>query len=67
MMKASSIAAAAYFAAAIAANAQTAPAATNTIAATISSFRTPTSTPVIQLPLDSGPTLTPWPTNTLTK
>jgi PPM family protein phosphatase len=34
---------------------------------TLSAFRTPTATVVVKLPLDSGPTLTPWPTNTVVK
>ncbi len=34
---------------------------------TLSAFRTATATVVVALPLDSGPTLTPWPTNTAVK
>jgi len=34
---------------------------------TLSAFRTATATRVVSLPLDSGPTLTPWPTNTPVK
>jgi serine/threonine protein phosphatase PrpC len=30
----------------------------------VSGFRTPTATPAVLLPADSGPTLTAWPTNT---
>jgi PPM family protein phosphatase len=34
---------------------------------TLSAFRTATATTAVSLPLDSGVTLTPWPTNTPTK